>query len=187
MYSERQVAAKQADGEATEKRLQEHCQRFVWVLAEDHHPCVEQTECNAAQNAQNHAVHSKPRTFRVRSLALYAQLLYLFAVERKLDTRRAAVIAAFPISLYGDHIFYLFNFLHGHQPVSSDKFAVAPASDGIVAHEAPSRINYHAALREESEEGLYVVMVDCLNETVNRREKCGAGHRPKSSGFLVDS
>jgi uncharacterized PurR-regulated membrane protein YhhQ (DUF165 family) len=35
MYSERHVAAKQADGEATEKRLQEHCQRFVWVLAED--------------------------------------------------------------------------------------------------------------------------------------------------------
>jgi hypothetical protein len=40
-----------------------------------------------------------------------------------------------------------------------------------MTHEAPPRINYDAALREEGEEGLSIVVVDCLNETVNRMGK----------------
>jgi hypothetical protein len=50
--------------------------------------------------------------------------------------------------------------------MGSGELAVAPASDGIVAREAPPGINHNTVLREKGEEVLCIASVDCLNETV---------------------
>src|SRR5438105_1624094 len=77
----------------------------------------------------NHKFHEL-FVFRRGSLAFYAQLPYLFAVEHKLEASRAGVEIAFPIGSHGDHILVLLYALHSHPPVGTDELAVAPASDG---------------------------------------------------------
>jgi hypothetical protein len=163
VQSERDVSSKKADGKAAEKCLQEHCERFVWVLAEDHHRCVEQAEHNAAQNAQNDAVHGTACTSLTTDsqvptakelfiflASLYAQISYLFAIEHKLEARWAAVRVALPIGSHGDRILPLVTFfavIRPWAPMNSRTLQPWMASWPATA---PPGINHHALLWEKT-------------------------------------
>ena len=68
---------------ANEKSLQEHCQRSVWVLAENHHSRVDHAKRDAAQNAQNDAVHGKTSRSLAADLQIVAANDFSFHFRRR--------------------------------------------------------------------------------------------------------
>src|SRR5437899_449286 len=112
------------------KRLENACKS----IARDLSGCLPKTTIEASSKP-NTIPHKMPKTTRfmetsylpVRSFALYAQLLYSFAVQHKLEARWATVIGAFPIGFHRGHIFLLRHFLDSHVSVCTDELLLSPA------------------------------------------------------------